>query len=368
MMSAPGRGSALLRSSQRVCSQCARATARTTASQASRILPLSARRYYAAEASTPSTPEPSRQTPPPPPPPVTTTPKPTVINADPTRYRIKSGLILTRPPLLTREQTPFESAFYLYQKRLNERLAAPFRPRFYFKKDTAADLDWRIKLRERHGVPAKDIGRYNPKGRQAWNDEVLVGSTTPDPANIVERLLADAEVRISEDGEPIPPEDRVPIERPQPRRTEADEKNDVRRLDRALDRTLYLIVRRKVEEVEGDGMWEFPAGYVLTEETLHETAARVLAESAGINMNTWIVGRVPVAHRVIKPVFAEDGTTLRQRGEKTFFLKGRIMAGQADLSGNKHGLTDFMWLTHEELKETLPEDYYLSVQGMMGDR
>lgn len=256
--------------SQRVCSQCARATARRTASRASPILPLSAHRYYATEPATPSTPQPPRQTPPPPPPPVTTTPRPTAINADPTRYRIKSGLILTRPPLLTREQTPFESAFYLYQKRLDERLTAPFRPRFYFKKDTAADLDWRIKLRERHGVPAKDIGRYNPKGRQAWNDEVLVGSTTPDPANIVERLLADAEVRISEDGEPIPPEDRVPVERPQPRRTEADEKNDVRRLDRALDRTLYLIVRKKAEEVEGAGVWEFPAGHVLTEETLHE--------------------------------------------------------------------------------------------------
>ena len=38
---------------------------------------------------------------------------------------------------------------------------------------------------------------------------------------------------------------------------------------------------------------------------------------------------------------------------------------QADLAGNKHGLTDFQWLTHEELKGVLPEDYYRSVRGMM---
>ena len=82
-------------------------------------------------------------------------------------------------------------------------------------------------------------------------------------------------------------------------------------------------------------------------------------------MNTWIVGRVPVAHHVVKPVVGEDGTTVVERGEKTFFLKGRIMTGQADLTGNKHGLTDFKWLTREELQEVLPEDYYHSVRGMM---
>lgn len=96
-----------------------------------------------------------------------------------------------------------------------------------------------------------------------------------------------------------------------------------------------------------------------------QTAARVLTESAGANMNTWIVGRVPVAHRIVKPVLAEDGTSLLRRGEKTFFLKGRIMAGQADLTGNRHGLTDFQWLTQEELQEVLPKDYYRSVRNMM---
>jgi large subunit ribosomal protein L46 len=77
-------------------------------------------------------------------------------------------------------------------------------------------------------------------------------------------------------------------------------------------------------------------------------------------MNTWVVGRVPVAHHVVKPV---EGSA--EGGEKVFFLKGRIMAGQANLAGNAHGVTDFKWLTKTELQEALPEEYYRSVRGMM---
>lgn len=122
-------------------------------------------------------------------------------------------------------------------------------------------------------MPAKDIGRYNPRGRTAWNDEVLVGSTTSDPDTVRERLLADAVVTVSEDGEPLAVEERVPVERPAPRRSEADEKRDVRRLDRAMDRTLYLVVRRGGAGKAGEGeedVWEFPTGVVPTEEALHE--------------------------------------------------------------------------------------------------
>ncbi|KAK3692262.1 39S mitochondrial ribosomal protein L46-domain-containing protein [Podospora appendiculata] len=379
-MPAPSRGrsavSALLKTSTRraqVCSQCrsngitntSSTTARPTPSHRTQPSPLSAaRRFYSSEAAaaaaTSTQPPPSGQQQPP-----TETDSPATTTTTTTRYRIKSGIILTRPPLLTRTLTPFESSFFLYQKRLNERLSAPFRSSFYFKTDTAADLDWRIKLKERHGVPAKDIGRYNPRGRMGWNDEVLVGSRTSDPAEVAERLVLDAEMRVSEDGEEIAEDERVPVERPLPRRTEADEKNDVRRLDRALDKTLYLVVRRGEGE---NATWGFPSGDVPTHENLHETALRVLAESAGVNMNTWFVGRVPVAHHVSDPVVGPDGTETPRSGEKVFFLKGRIMAGQADLKGNRHGLTDFKWLTQDELRAELPADYFRSVRNMFADR
>ncbi len=131
-------------------------------------------------------------------------------------------------------------------------------------------MDWRIKVKERHGVASRDLGRYNPRGRMNWNDEVLVGSQTSEPSQIVEKLIADAEMRISEDGEVIAEDEVVRLERPLPRRTEADEKADVRRLDRALDQTLYLVVKRG----EGEkAQWGFPSGDVPTHETLHEVSS-----------------------------------------------------------------------------------------------
>lgn len=116
-------------------------------------------------------------------------------------------------------------------------------------------------------MAAKDIGRYNPRGRVAWNDEVLVGSRTSEPEHIVEKLLEDAEMRVSDDGEAITEEERVKVERPMPRRTEADEKGDVKRLDRALDQTLYFVVKRE------NGEWGFPMGNVPTDEALHEVSS-----------------------------------------------------------------------------------------------
>ncbi|KAK4177367.1 39S mitochondrial ribosomal protein L46-domain-containing protein [Triangularia setosa] len=353
MSAAPGRGAAaLLRGSQRVYLQCTRSSTsllRTTATTTP-SLSLPPRRTFATEA-TATSPIPEQ--------PTTSQPPPTP-GSGPSPYHIKSALILTRPPLLTRLPTPFESAFYLYQKRLNERLVAPFRKDYYFKQDTAHDLEWRIKLKERHGVPAKDIGRYNPRGRMAWNDEVLVGSTASSAEALTEALLKDAEVRVSEDGELIAPEEIVPVEKPMPRRTEADEKNEKTRLDRKLDETLYLVVKNGKTK-----QWGFPVGQVTTEEALHHTAARALEEAAGVNMNTWIVGRVPVAHQIIDPEIEPETKKLVKRGDKIFYLKGRIMAGQADLSGNAQGLTEFRWLTSKEMEKVLPKSVWESVKGMV---
>lgn len=93
----------------------------------------------------------------------------------------------------------------------------------------------------------------------------------------------------------------------------------------------------------------------------------MLTQAAGANMNTWIVGRVPVAHVVDQPTQGPDGA-IQQRGQKTFFVKGRIMAGQANLEGNPFGYTDFQWLTREELEKELSPAYFKGVRNMMSDR
>ncbi len=52
------------------------------------------------------------------------------------------------------------------------------------------------------------------------------------------------------------------FERPMPRVTEADKVGDLRSLNRALTRTLYLVVK-------GRGQWRFPSSVLEGKESLH---------------------------------------------------------------------------------------------------
>jgi large subunit ribosomal protein L46 len=192
------------------------------------------------------------------------------VETAPRQYTIKSGVLLSRPPLLTRPLTAFEKAFFFYQKRLNERLVMPFSRYFYFKKDTPADHDWKLKAKDRSGAPARELGGYNPYGELGWNDELLVGDQMSETSYMVDTLVKDAEVRAVEgkDGKPMEAkegsEERGKVEKPLGALTEADKMRDVRRLDRKLARTLYLVVKRE------NGGWGFPAGELVGRENLHQ--------------------------------------------------------------------------------------------------
>ena len=165
--------------------------------------------------------------------------------------------MLSRPPILTRDLHPFEKAFYLYQRRLNERLALPFTRYFYYQKDTPADIDWKKKIKERL-TAARDIGVYNAYGEYGWNDELLVGAKESEPEVQVEALLKDAEVEAEDEG----PVKKAKVEKPMPRVTEADTNGDLRSLNRLMTRTLYLVVKGS------EGGWGFPAGLLTGKESL----------------------------------------------------------------------------------------------------
>jgi large subunit ribosomal protein L46 len=165
-------------------------------------------------------------------------------------------------PLLTRELTSFEKAFYFYQRRMNERLAMPFTRYFYFKKDTPADIEWKRKIKDRQ-TAARDIGVYNAYSEESWNDELLVGAKESETEHQVEALLKDAEVPGVGGSERGESKTEV-VERPMSRVTEADKKGDERSLERKLDRTLYLLVQ------EAQGRWRFPAANLVGRESLHQ--------------------------------------------------------------------------------------------------
>lgn len=200
-------------------------------------------------------------------------------------YKVLASPVLSRPALLTRELTSFEKAFYLYQKRLNERLALPFTQYFYYSKKTPGIAEWKRKKPARKAA-AKDIGVYTAYGDEAWNDELLVADKTSEPANQVEALIRDAEgkeiveaklVGDAEGGEAVTGDAKQgegqrkevgegTVPRPAPRMTDADKANDMKSLSRKLDRSLYLLVKSK------DGRWRFPEDRVYGRENLHQVS------------------------------------------------------------------------------------------------
>lgn len=99
-------------------------------------------------------------------------------------------------------------------------------------------------------------------------------------------------------------------------------------------------------------------------------------------MNTWIVGNHPVGHYVAKFKFpllskilgnrlvstSKEELEQEEHGERVFFMKARIFAGQADLKLNELGDTEFQWLCKDEIKERVRAQYWSQIQHMLAER
>ena len=174
--------------------------------------------------------------------------------------------MLSRPPLITPDPHPFETAYHLYQRRLNERLVLPFTQYFYYRKGTPAFEHWRTKKAERGGVATRDIGKYNAYTEDSWNDEALIGDESGNQQKIVEQLI-DEEGRQTE----FVGESKRMETAGLKRKTAADEKDDRRSLERLLQRTLYLLVMKKTPDGKAEH-WAFPSGLLEGREGLHQVS------------------------------------------------------------------------------------------------
>lgn len=204
---------------------------------------------------------------------VDTSPRPSSRPSTQPSYQIQAAVILSRPPTLTRDLTPFEKAYFLYQKRLNERLALPFTRYFYYQRGSPGDANWKRQIKERQ-TPARDIGVYNAYSKEGWNDELLLGAKESEPEDQIEALVRDAQIEaeLGEEGEGMVKKEEV-VEKPMPRVTEADKVGDMKSLNRALTRTLYLVVKSGKEGKDG-GRWGFPSSVLVGRESLHTVRSR----------------------------------------------------------------------------------------------
>ncbi|KAG0040925.1 54S ribosomal protein L17 mitochondrial [Podila clonocystis] len=253
-----------------------------------------------------------------------------VINSN----RIIAGAVLSRQPLILRDLTPFEQEYFTYQKSLERDNAAPFGAEFYFKKGSVAERRWKQQEAERSG------------------NAISASSKGKETSSQLEEELSE-EDRVAALESKIAFNDRV---------TEADRKNDTRSLERALARTLYLIVKKPREQ----HAWQFPQGGVHVCENLQEAAGRELQEECGSNMDLWFVGRVPIGHYNYKlPNAGKTDSTSAPTGAKVFFMKAHIFSGQVKVDNKE--IVDFAWVTKQEMKDYVAPEYYEAVKDMLSD-
>jgi large subunit ribosomal protein L46 len=162
--------------------------------------------------------------------------------------RIVAGAVVSRQPLILRDLTPFEKEYFLYQKNLERDHAAAFGAEFYFKKGSVAERRWKQQEAERQaaasGASSTSTGAKGSKSSKGSAAEAVQDEVTEE-----DRVAAlEAKIQFN---------DRI---------TDADRKNDVRSLERALARTLYLIVKKPREQ----HAWQFPQGGVRVCENLQE--------------------------------------------------------------------------------------------------
>jgi large subunit ribosomal protein L46 len=154
----------------------------------------------------------------------------------------------------------------------------PFTRYHYFNQKTPELVDFQRQIGARK-TPARDIGVYDAYGRLGWNDEVLVGDQAAHKESGMKAILGDeiVEVGAVEREKALAEQEGVEVEgiemelekgvpsvstRPMSRRTKADETEDTKSLDRALQRTLYLVVKGE------DGWWKFPSKPLIKKENV----------------------------------------------------------------------------------------------------
>ena len=173
-----------------------------------------------------------------------------VASAKTSPYRMSSAMVLSRPPMLTRDLTEFEKAYFFYQKRLDKRLALPFNQEFYFREGTLSKEEWIRKQAK--------LDKYNPKGYDAWMDELMIGQKPKDD----EEMTFEELIKNTVTGEEITEHDteeeiaaKKALDKPLERVNKAELEGDERTLNRKMSRTVYLLVQTK--GLDGD-VWTFP--------------------------------------------------------------------------------------------------------------
>lgn len=202
------------------------------------------------------------------------------------QYRIQTAILLNRSPILTHPPTSFETAYYEYNAHIARALFNPFPKDFYFKPGSILEKQFKREDRRRE-KEAFNWGK-RPGSQKRSSERKAQRKKSSSPIGLIGKEEEDVLL---------------------PRRTEADEKGDVKSLDRKGHRNLYLLIKKN----KGRNDWRLPGGSLELQgqELLHEVtvsyalvnfmshfviqiAQRELNAECGLNLDAWIVGRHPI--------------------------------------------------------------------------
>lgn len=242
-------------------------------------------------------------------------------------WRIVVAVCVQRLPSLSREKTDVERR---YQK-LKEQLRV--------ERSRLSDHE----LEEREYVKQK-----RERERQALEEDVVVESSRHSAIEEFEDLL---EARQQE----------VAVFQPSPRPTAVDRSGNMRSVQRQLDKVLYLLVKKD----RSSHCWQMPQGGLLGEgESLLQGARRELSEECGSDLRVNFLSSTPSAF-LSYHLHHSLPTASDIIGSKVFFLKAQYRGGEVQL--NRQELVDHVWVTKEEMREYVEEDYFNSVGSTLMD-
>ncbi|XP_072473930.1 large ribosomal subunit protein mL46 [Notamacropus eugenii] len=147
--------------------------------------------------------------------------------------------------------------------------------------------------------------------------------------------------------------------KPQPRVTEADQKNDRTSLHRKLDQNLVLLVKEKMGDQE---TWMLPHAEWQDGETLRGTAERALATVSQNSVEAKFLGNAPCGYYKFK--YPQAFRTENNIGAKVFFFKALLRSGDLSQARKKD---DHAWVSKEELGDYLKPKYLAQVRRFFMD-
>lgn len=256
--------------------------------------------------------------------------------------QIASTLLLTRAPQITADVPAFELRYFSYQKELFKRLMWTFPKWFYFREGTLAEQRYRQLNKDPiDNNPDIVFPKGAPEIRQNRDRRFKQELRLPKTYKEADQLDGTESPTSKDDlSRKIIPNSRI---------TEADKSNNQSSLERALARTLYLVIQDSKSD-----KWTFPN---FKNDSSNLKPLDKLAEDGIINLNTEKLNYFNVSS---KPCHVYTNTSENQ---KDYIIKSYILSGQFKPTDD----LKFLWLSKEELSEKLDKDYYSEISHLFSD-